>query len=64
MRIFPSIGGGVEQAEALEQISCDPQWLKIVAKSKLDKHGQFVKHLKAEYGMTHGFAQSILEEVN
>ncbi|MFT5290968.1 MAG: putative transport protein [Planctomycetota bacterium] len=33
-----------------------PQWIKIALKSKLEKHGQIVKHLKSEHGMTHGFA--------
>ena len=32
------------------------QWVKVAAKSKLEKHGQIVKHLKEEHGMTHGFA--------
>ncbi len=32
------------------------QWLKIIAKSKLAKHSEIVKHLKSDHGMTHGFA--------
>ena len=36
------------------------QWLKIVKSAQksegLAKHGEIVKHLKAEHGMTHGFA--------
>jgi predicted transport protein len=31
-------------------------WLKITRKSGLAKHGQIVKLLKTEYGMTHGYA--------
>ena len=34
-------------------------WLKIVARSKLQKHGEIVKHLKSEHGMTHGYANMI-----
>ncbi|MDJ0761249.1 MAG: DUF4287 domain-containing protein [Woeseiaceae bacterium] len=36
-----------------------PQWLAIVKKSKLDKHGLIVKHLKTDHGMTHGFANLV-----
>ena len=35
------------------------QWLAIVKKSKLDKHGLIVKHLKSDHGMTHGFANLV-----
>lgn len=35
------------------------QWLKVAAKSKLVKHGEIVKHLKDEHGMTHGFANLV-----
>lgn len=41
------------------------QWLKVVAKDRkadpdgLAKHGQIVKHLKSEHGMTHGFANLV-----
>jgi len=35
------------------------EWLKVVANTGLDKHGQIVKHLKAEHGVTHGFANLI-----
>lgn len=35
------------------------QWLAVCAKSKLDKHGLLVKHLKAEHGMTHGYANLV-----
>ena len=36
-----------------------PQWLKIVAGAKLGKHGEVVQHLKADHGMTHGFANLV-----
>ena len=32
------------------------QWIGIAKKTKLAKHGEIVKHLKSEHGMTHGFA--------
>lgn len=35
------------------------QWLAVVAASGLDKHGKIVAHLKAEHGMTHGFANLV-----
>ena len=35
------------------------QWLKIAAQSKLTRHGEIVKHLKADHGMTHGYANMI-----
>ncbi|MHA7820120.1 MAG: DUF5655 domain-containing protein [Erythrobacter sp.] len=34
-------------------------WLGIVAKSGLDKHGKIVAMLKGEYGMGHGFANLV-----
>jgi hypothetical protein len=36
-----------------------PAWLKICKASKLEKHGQIVKMLKSEHGVTHGFANLI-----
>jgi hypothetical protein len=38
------------------------QWLKIAKASALEKHGQIVKHLKADHGMTHGFANMVASE--
>ncbi len=35
------------------------QWLKIAGKSKLKKHGEIVKFLKSEHGLTHGYANLI-----
>ncbi|MGI9519956.1 MAG: DUF4287 domain-containing protein [Pirellulaceae bacterium] len=39
-----------------------PQWLKIIKPQKLEKHGQIVKFLKSEHGVTHGFANMIAHE--
>jgi len=38
------------------------QWLKVCRASKLEKHGQIVKHLKTDHGMTHGFANLVAAE--
>jgi hypothetical protein len=35
------------------------QWLKVVTKTKLQKHGEIVTVLKAEHGIGHGFANLI-----
>lgn len=35
------------------------EWLQIIAGQKLEKHGQIVKLLKVEHGVTHGFANLI-----
>jgi len=35
------------------------EWLKIVTKSKLAKHGEIVKMLKADHALGHGFANLI-----
>ena len=35
------------------------QWLVIAKKSGAEKHGQVVKYLKDEHGMTHGFANLV-----
>ena len=39
-----------------------PQWLRIVKASKLDKHGKIVAMLKADHGVTHGFANLIAHQ--
>ena len=36
-----------------------PQWLKLLSKQKFEKHGEIVKWLKSEHGVTHGFANLI-----
>lgn len=38
------------------------QWLKVVAKSKLEKHMEIIKFLKSEHGMTHGFANMVAHQ--
>lgn len=35
------------------------EWKKLIAKSGHEKHGTIVKFLKAEHGVTHGFANLI-----
>lgn len=35
------------------------QWLAIVTKSKLEKHGEIVRMLKADHGLGHGFANLV-----
>lgn len=35
------------------------QWIAIAKKSGEEKHGQVVKHLKSEHGLTHGFANLV-----
>jgi len=39
------------------------QWRKVIAKSGLEKHGEIVKHLKSEHGLTHGHANFIALQV-
>lgn len=36
------------------------QWIKIAFSSKLTKHGELVKHLKEEHGLTHGYANLVV----
>ncbi len=38
------------------------QWVRITRASKLEKHGQIVKMLKGDHGVTHGFANLIAHE--
>jgi len=38
-------------------------WVAIVKASGLEKHGEMVKLLKTEHGMTHGFANLVAHEV-
>ena len=38
------------------------QWLKITKAAKLEKHGQIVKMLKTDHGVTHGFANLIAHQ--
>ena len=39
-----------------------PQWLKLTKAAKFEKHGQIVKMLKTDHGVTHGFANLIAHE--
>ena len=36
-----------------------PQWLDLIKPLGFEKHGQIVKHLKTEHGITHGFANLV-----
>ncbi|TQV88504.1 DUF5655 domain-containing protein [Aliikangiella coralliicola] len=38
------------------------EWQVVVAQSKLEKHGQIVKMLKADHQVTHGFANLIAHD--
>ncbi|MBV7259287.1 DUF5655 domain-containing protein [Erythrobacter crassostreae] len=38
------------------------EWLKVIAAESLEKHGQIVKFLKGNHGVTHGFANLIASE--
>ena len=35
------------------------QWIKIVNKKNFSKHGEYLKYLKGEHGLTHGYANLI-----
>lgn len=37
-------------------------WLKILGKAGLEKHGERVGYLKSDHGMTHGFANLVAHE--
>jgi len=39
-----------------------PQWIKIAKSGKLAKHGELVKFLKTEHGVTHGYANLIAQK--
>lgn len=38
------------------------QWKSILRKSKLEKHGEMMKLLKSDHGVTHGFANLIVHQ--
>ncbi|MEM6701611.1 MAG: DUF4287 domain-containing protein [Acidobacteriota bacterium] len=38
------------------------QWQKVLDKESFEKHGEIVKFLKSEHGVTHGFANLIAHE--
>lgn len=35
------------------------EWISIVKASGIEKHGEMIKHLKSEHGLTHGFANLV-----
>lgn len=35
------------------------EWYKVISSARLDKHGDMMNLLKGEYGVTHGFANTI-----
>ncbi len=35
------------------------QWIAIVTKEKLEKHGEIIKYLKETHGLTHGYANMV-----
>ena len=37
-------------------------WTKLVGKSGIEKHGEIVKWLKTEHGMTHGYANLVSQK--
>lgn len=39
------------------------EWKKVIEKKKLSKHGEIVKLLKEEHGVTHGYASEIALKV-
>ena len=38
------------------------QWITLLGKAKLEKHGEMVKLLKSEHGVGHGFANLIVHQ--
>ena len=36
------------------------EWIKILQSKNFAKHGESVKYLKSEHGVTHGFANTIV----
>ncbi|HSG48584.1 MAG TPA: DUF4287 domain-containing protein [Longimicrobiales bacterium] len=39
-----------------------PEWVKLLRASGLEKHGEMVKLLKSDHGVTHGYANLIAHE--
>lgn len=39
------------------------EWIDLAKKANLEKHGAIVKHLKSEYGLTHGYANTVALKV-
>ncbi|MDC1068741.1 DUF4287 domain-containing protein [Candidatus Kapabacteria bacterium] len=40
------------------------QWIEIVKKQKISKHGEIIKFLKEEHKFTHGFANLVAHKTN
>ena len=38
------------------------EWIVVLGRSALEKHGEMVKYLKSEHGVTHGFANFIVTQ--
>lgn len=38
------------------------EWVSLIEKTKLEKHGEIVKRLKTDHGVTHGYANLIAHE--
>ncbi len=38
------------------------QWVQVARKSKLEKHGEIVKHLKSEHDLGHGYANLVAQK--
>jgi len=60
---IPRRDGGLDEGQyEREDGKTLAQWLKITKAAKLEKHGQIVKLLKGDHGMTHGFANMVAHE--
>ena len=35
------------------------EWIEVVKKAGIEKHGEIIKFLKSEHGFTHGFANLV-----
>ena len=52
--------GGVDDRKPRRETGKNlEQWIAIAKKAKLSKHGEIVKYLKADHGMTHGYANLV-----
>jgi predicted transport protein len=40
------------------------EWIKIANSSTFTKHGEIIKYLKSDYGMTHGYANLVAHKAN
>lgn len=40
------------------------QWIAIVVKEKLEKHGEIINFLKEDHGLTHGYANLVAHRAN